>query len=153
MLRTATFVPEDWDAIRPRAYERRFDREIGDHKGHAEALDHFGLAWVLVGERGKALACGGILKLKPGVGELWGRFSTALPVGAPSRLWAEAFHLIDLELARQLAGTFHRVQIAVPLDFEPGLRFARRLKFHQEGILRQYGADRSDYAAFARVRV
>lgn len=152
MLRAAAFVPEDWNAFQPRAYERRFEREIGNGRSYAQTLDRLGPAWVMVDDGGRALACCGILKLKPGVGELWSRFSVALPVEKPSRLWVEAFRLIDLEIDRQMAGTFHRLQIAIPIDFEPGLRFARRLKFQQEGILRQYGVDRSDYAAFGRCR-
>ena len=46
---------------------------------------------------------------------------------------------------------FHRIQSAVLTGNERLERFAKFLGFQREGIMRQYGTDRKDYAIFARI--
>jgi RimJ/RimL family protein N-acetyltransferase len=59
-----------------------------------------------------------------------------------------------LELLTYLEEKFNlrRIQFTVRVDYNIGLRWAWALGFQQEGILRGYGPDGTDYAIFGRVR-
>jgi hypothetical protein len=150
MIDLVRFEPCHYGRLRPRAYERRFMAEVGDRDAYATALASYGVSFSLLAPGGAVLGCMGILPLQPGVGEAWLILSTAFPVAAPSRRWAVAARLAEQELTRAMTDDFHRVQTAIPLDFPAGQRFAARLGFRSEGVMRQYGADRSDFLRFAR---
>lgn len=150
MIDLVPFEPGHYGRLQPRAYERRFMAEVGDRAAYATALASFGLSFSFLAPDGTVLGCMGILPLQPGVGEAWLVLSTALPAGAPSRLWALAARLIEQELSRAMPDSFHRVQTAIPLDFPAGQRFVRRLGFRPEGVMRKYGADGSDFLRYGR---
>ena len=44
-----------------------------------------------------------------------------------------------------------RLQTAVKADFKLGLRFADWLGLHQEGLMKQYGPDKTDYYRMAKI--
>ena len=56
-----------------------------------------------------------------------------------------------LDNGMKVAG-IHRVEINVRNSFEAGHRWAKALGFAFEGIMKQYGSDKDDYALYGRVR-
>lgn len=96
---------------------------------------------------GKVLGFIGGHILHKGVVEVFGLFSDELynyPV---------AFHRASLKLLLDwfYNSKIHRMQVLVRLDYLRGLRWVERLGFTVEGILRQYGPDRNDYALYGMV--
>lgn len=94
------------------------------------------------------IACGGVLPLRPGLGEAWTilrqpaniyRFSVARAVKAVLERTFED-------------GRFRRIQTTI-LAGRPDLeRWMAFLDFHLEGILCAYGANGEDHLMYARIR-
>lgn len=95
---------------------------------------------------GKVVACWGAYPLWDGVAEAWlltaYQFET-IPITS-TRTAIRYFNKIysDMQL--------HRLQITVNCKDELAMRWAFALKMKKEGILHNYGPDKSDYAMFAR---
>lgn len=141
------YEPAHLLALDLRDYERAFLAEFDDIGAYAEVLRH-GVAFTLWD--GKPIGCFGILRIRPGVGEGWLCLSNSLPVGKPGSRWAEAVRLIKRQFDTEMAD-FHRVQVALPIDFTPGHNLVGRLGFKHESLMQKYGADGSDFIGFARV--
>lgn len=45
----------------------------------------------------------------------------------------------------------HRIQFSARSDSEVARRFARFVKFEPEGVMRKYGADKTDYIMYSRL--
>lgn len=149
-LTLAPFRPADLVEIKFRDRERALLAGAGDLNRYAEALA--GCTYAATGRiDGVAVGCAGILPRHDGVGEAWALLSTRLPEAAAGRAWALVTRTVADQLARALAGEFHRVEIHVRADFPPASRWAMRLGFVCEGVEIAYGPDRADYWRFARV--
>lgn len=104
------------------------------------------MAFTLISD-GKPVAVGGIYEIWEKVGEAFALIS-AEAVKYPKSLFK--FFSINMEIGIE-AGEYNRVQAAVKSDFEKGIRFVERLKFNQEGLMKYWGPDGSDYFMYARV--
>lgn len=89
----------------------------------------------------------GIIEMWPGLGEAWmltsdkvKRYPISLTRGAARYFDAAAR---DLQL--------RRLQITVNVNDELAVRWANRLNFTQEGLLRRYGPDGSDHLMYGKV--
>lgn len=113
----------------------------------ARAYQAAGPAWtVLDGET--VIACGGVVRFWPGVGECW--------------CWAgagvDAVGLAFARLARRIVDGlalehgFHRLQLHASLDDMRANRFATHLGFTLEGRCPGFGADRSTHNLYGRFR-
>ncbi len=45
----------------------------------------------------------------------------------------------------------HRAEMTVKADYQAGIRWAKLMGFEAEGLLRNYGCDKSDYLLFGRL--
>jgi len=94
----------------------------------------------------KIACCFGAIKYWPGVAECWmltGKQVADYPVTltrSAKRYFDDLMHIQKL----------HRLQITVDTANDLAIRWANALQFRQEGLMRQYGVDRSDHAIYAR---
>lgn len=140
------FEPSHLKDITARDYERRFTGEIMDLGAWAEAAARYrAISFV---ESDILLGSAGVIDLHQGVGEVWLFLSPRFPVGRPNKAWGNLTRALQREIASL---PHHRLQTAIPIDFEAGHGFARHLGFQCEGVMRGYGFDKSDYRRFARI--
>jgi hypothetical protein len=95
----------------------------------------------------KPVAILGLIQTWPGVAEVWSVASEDVRQ-APISYTRQVKRLME-EFAGNLK--IHRLQMTVRRDYREGSHWAAVLGFRNEGILRQYGPDKSDYLMFARV--
>ena len=104
------------------------------------------------------LAFTGIVNNKPifaaGMKMIWGRVAEGWVIATPE-VWnhplavAKAIKKDFANVARQ--HNIQRVQTAVRVDFDKGLRFAKWLGLENEGLMKCYGFDGSDQYRYARI--
>ncbi len=101
-------------------------------------------AWTLL-YQGRPVACGGVIELWPGVGEVW---LTINPLIAERTL--TLFRQM-VRKRRELVEDFgfNRLQAVIRADFMHGRRLALRFGFRCEGYLHAYLPDGSDAMIFA----
>ncbi len=97
---------------------------------------------------GYVVACGGISPLWPGVGEGWVLASHKIHENKFSVVRAVYDILGDLMDDHD----YWRIQGSTLADWTQGIRFARLLGFENEGLMKAYGPDGSDYIRHARVK-
>jgi hypothetical protein len=146
--KNVTLMPFRW--YHPRAMNlRRFDREayanlpnFDERLRYYETQPHSYTAFV----RGKPASCFGVHEIWPGVGEGWlitdeivAKFSVTL-----TRSTMRYFNLIAIEKK------LHRIQLTVNTKDLLAVRWAHALKFEQEGVMRKYGPDQTDYLMMSR---
>lgn len=93
------------------------------------------------------IGCGGIIPRWNGVGEVWIAVSEELKQ-RPILLVKETLRCIHLFHQR---GGFHRIQLHIRTEDAGLQRWAESLGFTFEGIMRQYGPDKSDHKLYARI--
>ena len=93
------------------------------------------------------LCSGGIIPLWNGVAEGW--------VISSKRIFKNRIKSARLIKTRTdilcAANKIWRLQTAVKANFNTGIRFAEFLGFKNEGVMRAYGPDKSDYLRMARI--
>lgn len=111
-------------------------------------LTHQDIVGFTLLEGEEVLAVGGVHVLWFGVGEGWVLVSPRcfeLPA-AFARYTKRAFNSILQDT------NLRRIQASVHTDDKKAIRFANWLMFEDEGIMRNYGVDGSDYLRMARVQ-
>ena len=126
-----------------------------NHKLMDEDAKYEGDSMNLVEEN---LAFTGIVNNKPifaaGMKMIWGRVAEGWVI-ATHEVWnhplavAKAIKKDFANVARQ--HNIQRVQTAVRVDFDKGLRFAKWLGLENEGLMKCYGFDGSDQYRYARI--
>jgi RimJ/RimL family protein N-acetyltransferase len=109
---------------------------------HEECLTAFSLL-----DDNTVMACGGVYRLWEGVGEVWmvlSKDARKMPITV-SRCTLAAFETIMEN------NDLWRVQASVHANDEKAYRFADWCGFEEEGLMRMFGPDKSDYYRFARV--
>lgn len=145
MLRAEVYTPDHAAAIQLRAADQAFVDGLGPMAipiamGLAR---HPGIALLADGE---VVACGGVVIIWPGVGEAWMRTSPLL----------ERYPVASLRLTKQFLNTaanclkLRRMQCTVRKGYAPAIKWAERLGFASEGVLRGFGPDGEDYIMFSR---
>ena len=111
-------------------------------------IDHSrpGMSFTLLGD-GTPIVCGGIIPLWNGVCEGWiigGKriFQTKIKA---ARLIKKRTDLLCLN------NNVSRLQTAVKAGFKEGYRFAKFLGLQDEGLMKKYGPDGSDYYRMAKI--
>ena len=102
-------------------------------------------AWSLYDN--KILACGGFVNLWPGVFEAWlyvHDYDTFLKYKL-CLIKKFRFEIDNLQ--------YHRLQAVVDVRSKNHQKFMNLLGFKSEGILQQYGMDKTDHIMYAKVRV
>jgi len=95
----------------------------------------------------KPVACGGIYPVWSGVGEAWFLASHRLHCNTFSVAKAVKSNIEKLMSNHGL----HRAQATVHCDFKQAHRFAKWLGFKNEGRMKAFASDKSDYYRFAKV--
>lgn len=150
-IEISAFVPEDLIDLAPRQHERRFFSYVDDLETVAAMIAATGHNYTGRID-GRIVGCGGILPLRPTVGELWLALSDRFRLGRPDRAWVSLARIVEDGLSSALRGPFHRLQVALEKEFRPGRAFARHLGFVEEGLMRKYGPTGADYIRYARTR-
>ena len=105
-----------------------------------------GLSFTLL-HNNNPVCSGGIVPLWNGVAEGW--------VISSKRIYKERIRASRLIRKRTdllcAANKIWRLQTAVKSNFKTGLRFAEFLGFKNEGLMRAYGPDKTDYYRMARI--
>lgn len=102
-------------------------------------------AWSGV-EDGQVIACGGMVPLHPGCGDIWALFSDDFKHHKVEALKALKLHIDNL----QNQG-YERLQTTVLSNYKIGKRFVEWLGFKNEGTMRKY-IDGVDYDRYAKIR-
>lgn len=105
-----------------------------------------GMAYTLL-HNNKPIVSGGIFPLWNGVCEGW-VISSKRIFGVKIKAAKLIRHRTDILCA---ANKVWRLQTTVKANFKMGLRFAEFLGFKNEGLMRGYGPDKSDYYRMAKV--
>jgi len=111
-------------------------------------IDHSrpGMSFTLLGD-GTPIVCGGIIPLWNGVCEGWiigGKRIFQAKIKA-ARLIKKRTDLLCLN------NNVSRLQAAVRAGFKEGYRFAKFLGLQDEGLMKKYGPDGSDYYRMAKI--
>lgn len=111
-------------------------------------IDHSrpGMSFTLLGD-GEPIVCGGIIPLWNGVCEGWiigGKRIFQAKIKA-ARLIKKRTDLLCLN------NNVSRLQTAVKAGFKEGYRFAKFLGLQDEGLMKKYGPDGSDYYRMAKI--
>ncbi len=111
-------------------------------------IDHSrpGMSFTLLGD-GTPIVCGGIIPLWNGVCEGWiigGKRIFQAKIKA-ARLIKKRTDLLCLN------NNVSRLQTAVKAGFKEGYRFAKFLGLQDEGLMKKYGPDGSDYYRMAKI--
>lgn len=104
-------------------------------------------AWSAMVE-GRILACGGIVRKHPHLGEAWMVFDQDFFI-CPAQVIRGVLDRIKAALD---ACPFRRVQATTESGFQRGDRFLRKLGFQPEGRLRAYGHDGQDHIIYGIVK-
>lgn len=111
----------------------------------ARAYGAAGPAWTLMAD-GWPLACGGVVRFWPGVGELW------CWSGAELGRWSQAFARLSWRFVEELLNEegFHRLQAHVRENDTTAGRFAEFLGLTLEGRCPGYGPDQTTHLLYGR---
>lgn len=144
MIKLRKYIPEDYMTINRRHFDSLTFLNFPDPKAIAINLTR-GPAYTL--ENGGIIACGGILPLWKGVGEVWVVSSPLVekhPIFFAKTAWRKLFEMIkDLDL--------ERVQSLVDAEHKVSMVWVERMGFKQEGVMRKYMNGR-DFIRYAWVR-
>lgn len=93
------------------------------------------------------IGCGGVHKMWHGNGEGWLLMSTHA-YKMPKTVARYTYRLFDTIMADN---NLWRIQASVHATDEQSIRFAEWMGFENEGLMKKFGPDGSDYYRFARV--
>jgi len=127
-------------------FQRVYFSHIPDYLERLEHMSSIGMAFTIL-KSGVTMVCAGLIPLFPNTSEAWmlrdervERYPIALSKGALV-FFDEVGPALDLT----------RVQLLVNAQNIAAVRWAKWLKFKNEGRLRAYGPDDTDYYMFARL--
>lgn len=131
---------------------RPFDEQV--IMGVPDAFDRIalqaenGIAYTGIDEEGKIIGIGGIVFLWQGVGSGWVLTSELL---LKHKIW---FHrtIKDILELTEMARNLHRIETIILRDHVVSMKWAERLGFKQEGLLRKYNSRKQDHWLYARVK-
>lgn len=109
---------------------------------------HYAIGFARTGlVNGRPIVCGGMMKLWPGVGETWVIGSDELKQNVIP------FQRAILRFREVVFGMgLHRLQCACHVDFTDSRKWLERLGFVDEGLMKAFASDRSDYVRYAIIR-
>lgn len=147
-LRLVPFEPFHMDFVDYREHDRQVLQMFDEPTARALAYANNGLAFTGFDD-GKPVGYGGIIKMWPGVGEIWimsSDFFDCKPV-ATARLLHNCFNALTKGLK------LHRVQASVLSTHDTGKRLAEWVGMEQESTLKQFGPDKEDYIRYVKLGV
>ena len=106
-----------------------------------------GIAYTGIDDNGNIIGIGGVTLLWEKVGSGWVLTSDLLP---KYKIWTHRAIRDILEVAIETYG-LHRVESIILRDHEVSQKWAERLGFGREGLLRKYDTAGNDYYLYARI--
>lgn len=143
-----SLVPFHWAHVKMmelRPFDDKLAQAIPDFNERLQYYQQHGGMTAIY--KNKIACCFGAVSLWPGVAECWMLTSYQVE-SAPITLTRSAMRYFD-QCAIDMK--LHRLQITVDRSNLLAMRWAYRLNFEQEGILRSYGHDKSDHVILAKV--
>ena len=117
-----------------------------EHRKYAYFLKEIGMSFTgLIND--KPIAAGGVFHLWDGVAEGWVLASKEIykyPIFCAKHIKRRTEIIIK-------ANNIKRLQTSVKADCDVALRFAKWMGLKEEGIMKKYGPDGSDFIRFARI--
>ena len=117
-----------------------------EHKKYAYFLKEIGMSFTGI-VNNKPIAAGGVFPLWDGVAEGW-VLATEEINNYPITFARVMKQRTDMMIANN---SIKRLQTSVKADCDLAIRFAKWLGLKEEGLMKNYGADGSDYYRFARI--
>ena len=115
--------------------------------GRKALVEHKDIRGYTLFEEDVVLGIGGVHNIWNGVGEAW----LLLGKEAFARPKTVARHTVNMFDHMQEEYNYQRIQASIAVTDAKAKRFAEWLGFQNEGIMRKYGPDGSDYFRYARV--
>ncbi len=131
---------------------REFDEQV--IMGVPDAIDRIkfqaenGVAYTGIDEEGKVIAIGGVTFLWEGVGSGWVLTSELL---LKHKIWVHRT-IRDILDTTEETYNLHRIESIILKEHKVSMRWAERLGFKQEGLLRKYNSQKQDHWLYARVK-
>jgi len=142
MIRSALFVPDDASEIVTQSAQAK--DWPSDLKPHAMKMAAHGSAFTLRLADRRIICIAGIMRNHAASGTAW----TVMAPGC----WGHMGELTRI-LTNYLDGVvFRRVDMMVRAEFAPGHRWAARLGFKREAVLRHWAPDGGDMVVHARIK-
>jgi len=139
-LRSATFFPEDVDALLDTALIKPELPELKYFIKPEFSISGF--------YDDKIVYAGGVFPLWPGVGSAWFLIDREFSKHVKREVWSFVRHIKEFLNALSL----HRIQADISCTQPAALRLVKLLGFKFEGNMIAYGADQTDYARWALTR-
>lgn len=128
-------------------FDLAYLEHLEDWSGMLDGMARLGYAYTGA-LAGKPMCCFGVIKLWPGVAEMWLIPDANLTtVARPFHRATKAFFdicMVELQLVR-LQVTVHTLNVSAD-------KWVKRLHFIEEGVLRRFGPEGADYIMYARLR-
>lgn len=115
--------------------------------GRKALVEHKDIRGYTLFEEDVVLGIGGVHNIWNGVGEAW----LLLGKEAFARPRTVARHTVNMFDHMQEEYKYQRIQASIAVKDGKAKRFAEWLGFQNEGIMRKYGPDGSDYYRYAKV--
>ncbi len=130
-----------------RKWDQVFPDNIPNYEELTKSYHNIGYAWCGVAD-GKPVCAFGIVPLWRGVGEVWMVTDVELP------LYGRTFHRVAKEMFDIYIGELlmNRLQCTVHSRNFQAIRWIKKMRFLEEGLLQKYGPDGEDFYIFARLR-
>lgn len=144
MIKTKKFLVEHLDQIQPRAVYNSFPwiKEQYTKLSSSPLV----IMYTIFNEN-TPIAIVGCNHVWDGFYQAWGVLSESV-TKVPISFTKEVKRLVDIHF-KELK--LHRMTMEVRADFCAGLRWPRAFGFSSEGVMRQWGPDKSDYVLFSRI--
>jgi hypothetical protein len=128
-------------------FDKAYLEHLPDWLGMLSGMATLGYAYTGA-KAGKPMCCFGVIKLWPGVAEVW------LIPDADVTSVARSFHRVTKLFFDIIMSELHlfRLQATVHTLNEPADKWIRSLYFQEEGVLRRFGPDGSDAKMYSRLR-
>ncbi len=143
-MRIVPFDPHHLQLLRLRELERLTIGDLTRIEAYGARIAEPGFAFTGIAD-GDIDGAAGVAPMWDGVGQAWTLLSPLF-----------YRHVVSFHRGtrRFLDGQtrFHRIQTSVLSGFDVGCRWAERLGFVREGLMRCYGPDGSDHYLYARLR-
>jgi hypothetical protein len=145
VLQLKPFEADDILMIQAREPDRTIAEGIPDLLEAARLYEKMGMGFTGI-VNGAAIGAAGLVVIWPGVASGWA-FTSALV-----RKYQFSFHRAVRKHLGMIAHELklHRVQVEIPVTHRVSRCWVSTLGFRREGVMRQYGTDRSDYVRYVR---
>ena len=120
---------------------------IPNYKDYLDSATEQGMGYAVL-DNGKPIVCFGLVELWPHVAECW-----LIPDVRMIKKWKFQFHKGSLNFMEEAAKelNLHRIHVTVDKHNPIALKWIRRMKFSEEGLLKKYSYSGQDMVMYGRI--